>query len=80
MKRKNKANKRAISIFLIFCLLYSGCIIRIASIQNSSAAYVADMQFMRKISLCESRGYIYDVSLYFSLLNNGFSISGSVIC
>ena len=57
------------AMFLIFCVLYCGCIVRIASIQNSSAAYVADMQFMRKITLCETRGYIYDVNMK-PLVNN----------
>lgn len=53
--------KRAITVYILFTIMFIICGVRVLSIQNNSAVNkVAEMQFSRSITLAESRGYIYD--------------------
>ncbi len=56
----HKDFKRVLSLFSVFCILFSFCAIKIIKVQNSTFADVSEMQFTKSISLSQTRGYIYD--------------------
>lgn len=61
--------KRAVLLFLTFCLLTISLIGRIAFLQSAAFSATANSQFIKKVKLGETRGYIYDVN-YLPLVNN----------
>lgn len=59
---------RAFCLFLCVIMIFTLLCIRVIFIQNSSAGYVADMQFNKTLLLGTTRGYIYDRN-YVPLVN-----------
>ncbi len=60
LKKLYRKNKRPISLFVLVCLAFSVCMIKMIYIQAEISASVSVEQSKRSVLLGETRGYIYD--------------------
>ncbi len=61
--KKLRNNRRIIILFTVFYFIFGILTVRVAVIQNSEIAEVADFQFTKGINIGKTRGYIYDRNL-----------------